>query len=1294
MSISMLFTTASLAALALLLLLTMAEVALSELRRLDAVLSRRGIRLAERTLFAILAGAAIFTAYPTSAEKRGQGESPGDGQPSREQPDRSGTGGVEIGNPDAPSDAPTFPAWTNALDSLAFTGIAVEGTSVWMRVSWPTNEPTAADGVDFFYAHDCGTNIWSFAGGVPVPSATNETVVAVNVATNAADMADRMFFRAGFNSDADGDGLSDPYELFVTLTSPFAEDTDGDGLPDGWEHENGLDPCFWSDAYDDPDGDGLPNLYEYHNGTQPQTADAESAGRIVAGGSGTNAVATLAEALAASRPYSVIEVADGIHEGSGWAGWSIILPEHPVLITSSDGGRSRRAIIRHTEQYAAMYLTATQATHTVVQGLCFELAATSGMQMAFWCGGALPWTGPPAGGMFRDIYVRMPNPGVAYEGWRFRNYESNEVVVASCTVNAHGATNARGVYAVDSPPMSVENCTFVNFPPNDGGLGYGIQYESSPQNWSGAPDPIPLEIVNCLFDASFTNAYALAPREEGVTYDVSMLNCIVPSPLVYEADSTEGLVVTNAGTSFSGHIPAGSPARGAGVESLYAPLDIDGEDRPAIPDIGSDQYVSDAGTSDTDGDGIPDADENWVYGTDPFFADSDWDGSPDGDEIANGTDPLDRLSHLATLTLTVTNTDVSATLTNYFGFSWTESGWDVTNASAATQWGQTSLVVDDTGGVYGKAFADLNRNGTYDENADVMRAVRLASVYAVVNATIVLGDIDKDGVSDADERSDGTDPYDAGNFLLNAVVRITDSDAGNGITNYVAHFTSQALAVPVASNAFVSATQNHLIADAATEGKIYVRGFRDINGNGTYDEGVDGVFSVDLSKGSQGATVGLAIGDSDGDGIRDSVEMSEGTSPMNRLNYCFNCEVEIDEIFSTTNSLVARAMFGADCLYGPEIQTNSTLALDLGHLVATNGENVAVCFWDDIDGDSVLDNGEPSVSVAVNAQSHDVQYRCSLPYGGFDANRDGLPDWWQACCGLEDGAYEDTDGDGLINLHELWAGCDPLSPDGSNTVLSVMSRSVDDRISGRTANDLSKCVYMNYADPDMATKFSANTNCWAHGIDFSCASPWNAMDGNKRAGTAISTRHVLFAKHFALANGEIYFHMSNGSVHTNSIVATRMHPDNSVDICVGLLALNLPSAVRPAKILPQNYNAYIKGGHALPTMSFDQDEHALVHEVENISSTVFGMAPSGKRLEFSEQIISGDSGNPRFFVIDDDVILLNTFHYGGNGSGPSVRHYADAIQLLMNQLSAAANLEVSDYVLEEYDFGGYDQCEN
>ena len=111
-----------------------------------------------------------------------------------------------------------------------------------------------------------------------------------------------------------------------------------------------------------------------------------------------------------------------------------------------------------------------------------------------------------------------------------------------------------------------------------------------------------------------------------------------------------------------------------GVSSLFAPLDIDGQDRAAVPDIGADQFVPGAETLDTDGDGISDVDEDWVYWSDPFFADSDGDGSPDGAEIANGTDPLDRLSHFANVALTVTNTFPSASVTNYFGFSMSAAG--------------------------------------------------------------------------------------------------------------------------------------------------------------------------------------------------------------------------------------------------------------------------------------------------------------------------------------------------------------------------------------------------------------------------------------------------------------------------------------------------------------------------------------------------------------------------------------------------------------------------------------------
>ncbi len=44
-------------------------------------------------------------------------------------------------------------------------------------------------------------------------------------------------------------------------------------------------------------------------------------------------------------------------------------------------------------------------------------------------------------------------------------------------------------------------------------------------------------------------------------------------------------------------------------------------------------------TKDTDGDGIPDAQELKVYGTSPFLEDSDSDGINDSQEILSGTDP-------------------------------------------------------------------------------------------------------------------------------------------------------------------------------------------------------------------------------------------------------------------------------------------------------------------------------------------------------------------------------------------------------------------------------------------------------------------------------------------------------------------------------------------------------------------------------------------------------------------------------------------------------------------------------
>ena len=65
------------------------------------------------------------------------------------------------------------------------------------------------------------------------------------------------------DTDDDGDGLLDLFELNASLTNPFGADSDSDGTDDGDE---------------DPDADGLINLNEQTNGTHPLKPDTDGDG--------------------------------------------------------------------------------------------------------------------------------------------------------------------------------------------------------------------------------------------------------------------------------------------------------------------------------------------------------------------------------------------------------------------------------------------------------------------------------------------------------------------------------------------------------------------------------------------------------------------------------------------------------------------------------------------------------------------------------------------------------------------------------------------------------------------------------------------------------------------------------------------------------------------------------------------------------------------------------------------------------------------------------------------------------
>lgn len=599
-----------------------------------------------------------------------------------------------------------------------------------------------------------------------------------------------------------------------------------------------------------------------------------------------------------------------------------------------------------------------------------------------------------------------------------------------------------------------------------------------------------------------------------------------------------------------------------------------------------------------------------------------------------------------------------------------------TNAGSFATWirSGTNLVTEATMVCANLSWAgcspDAFSSGDIDSDGDGLSDYDEIHVY---DTDPWLADSDGDGQSDADEIEVGTDPRDLYSFRRSVTVVTWATDDLPHVTNYVAWGWSEhlwetngecACAVLPATNQYTVMSDN---------GSVYVKVFRDLNRNGVYDPDADVYLSKRVPSFDSVSCYTFVFGDVDGDGQTDSSELQNGTDPMDSSSYCFNLSFVETGIFSTTNRLTAEVRFGSSAVVGPVVMTSRVWSVDLGHLVASNSERVIAYFWDDANSNGVRDAGECYSSQTFPIVGHDNVQTNKLSTSAFDRDNDGMLDYWEMLhqdAGLSPtnaaDAFVDYDSDGLINLHEYWAKCDPTVPDGSNTVLSIMTRSIDGRLSGNAVGTIDKFIVYNSI---------LSTNCWAYTINTSCASANNSYGLSRRAGTAISPWHVAVASHYYIPNGSYI-----DFVTTNGFKVTRKIQDGkqvlSTDIYILLLEDALPEDIRPAKILPDDYIKYIRTGRGLPMLVFDYSEHAIVNEMDDLPAgkgSVDGRKPvSRRRLQYFEEVVSGDSGDPKFLVVNCEVILITTLtSYGRDncGIGPSYQSYAPEIQNVMDTLS-------------------------
>jgi hypothetical protein len=214
--------------------------------------------------------------------------------------------------------------------------------------------------------------------------------------------------------------------------------------------------------------------------------------------------------------------------------------------------------------------------------------------------------------------------------------------------------------------------------------------------------------------------------------------------------------------------------------------------------------------------------------------------------------------------------------------------------------------------------------------------------------------------------------------------------------------------------------------------------------------------------------------------------------------------------------------------------------------------------------------------------------------------------------------------------------------------------------------------------------------------------------GGVGGGTLISRRHVLFANHVPYPNTptgpvipfEIFFVNANSRTFTYKV--TNVQQVGSTDIAIGTLDKDADPSLIVYKVLPDNWTQYIANkvesfnkmgvigttqSFVLPVLYSGQTRKVSTADVTSIVGGLAGVDIPAFEVAraFGDAIIGGDSGNPIFAMLGDELVLLGGWYTGAGGDAavgafPWLIAQRGAIEAIMGQKLRVADMSGLDRI--------------